>query len=367
MLASTGDGQATLKVGSQAFQVRTTTPLHVGERLNLEVTHAGRLLVLARREDTGGSPRAISHIASNILRQKLPVQRSLGETLGAIVALAEATPSAATPRDLRNLAQQLLGALPPRETLTNAAGVARALQWASSRSTWSPGLASALGKALEALPSSPGRQGAASPAAGTADEHPPLPGQRPVPQRRVPVPRELPSHEALRQQLQGASARVDLLALTAMFPRARERAALAAEIPLVSSGESAQVDVIGVRIAHEAVPAQPESEQSSRHARDEGEARHRWRVELAFDLPGLGPLNAVVKLSGKQDVAVRFRSREAPTAQYLQGQLPELDRRLLARGLSVQTLLAGVDAGAVDGPGASAGEQLLGPMVDERV
>lgn len=369
VLASTGHGQATLKVGPQAIQVRTTTPLQVGEQLNLEVTHAGRLLVLARRDGTAGTPRTIPQIASNLLRQQLPVQRSLGEALGAINTLAAASSSSPTvSRDLSNAAQQLLAALPRRQTLTDAEGLARTLRWATTGAASSPGLANLIAKVMAKMPLGAGGPAVGSSPAETADELPPLPGHRPVPQGRVPIQRELPSYDGLRQQLRGAGARIDLLALTAMFPRPRERVALASEIPVVSPGELGQVDVIGLRVAQEAIPAQREDEHAPPREGGEGEGarQHRWRVELAFDLPGLGPLEAVITLGREDEVAVKFRSRESPAAEVLQGQLVELDRRLRARGLTVDNLLAGRGLGPGGGGADQAGQHSLSPMVDER-
>ncbi|MEO0425297.1 MAG: flagellar hook-length control protein FliK [Pseudomonadota bacterium] len=369
VLASAGNGQATLKVGAQAIQVRTTTPLRVGEQLNLEVTHAGRLLVLARRDGTGDTPRTIPQVTTNLLRQQLPVQRSLGEALGAVGSLAAAGPSQSLPRDLSTAAQQLLASLPRRETLTDAEGIARALRWATTGSTFSPSLSNLLANVLGRLPAEGGRYPVATANAAAGDELPPLPGQRPVPQGRVPVQRELPSYDGLRQQLQGAGARIDLLALTAMFPRPRERAAFASEIPVASPGETGPVDVIGVRVAHEAIPAQSDAEHSARGEGSDGgdgERQHRWRVELAFDLPGLGPLDAVITLGRENEVAVSFRSREGATAEVVQGRLGDLDRRLLARGLTVDALLAGRDPGPEVAAAEHTAHHLLSPMVDER-
>ncbi len=60
----------------------------------------------------------------------------------------------------------------------------------------------------------------------------------------------------------------------------------------------------------------------------------RWRVQLAFDLPGLGPIQAQINLLGER-VSTHFWTHEAHTLPLLRQHLHELRRGMLAAGLEV--------------------------------
>ncbi len=376
VIATPQPGQATLKIGQQILQVRTTTSLAVGEQLSLQVTHAGRLLVLARRDEAPGATPgrgaagSLQDVTQGLLRQQLPAQRSLSELLAVTSALARSSAGAGASRTLppalHQAARGFLAALPRRADLTSPAGVARALQWSTTRSTTSSNLWKTIGALLAQVP--PDHPAAERRTAGpgaASDRLPPLPGHGPVPQARLMAGEGEPSSLELRRLVQGASARLDLLALTATLPRPRERAALAAEIPVQSAGEQYQSDVIGLRVAHEQASVEERDGRSgdARAGLDPQESTHRWRVELAFDLPGVGPLKAEVTLCEETHVSVCFRGAQGAAAARLQDRLGELAERLGARGLQVNTVQAGSES-ASQQPHPMTMRQ---PVVDEHV
>jgi hypothetical protein len=62
-----------------------------------------------------------------------------------------------------------------------------------------------------------------------------------------------------------------------------------------------------------------------------------WSVQLAFDLPGLGPMQAQVRLAGEQ-ISTRFWAEQTATLPLLREHLPELRQALLRIGLEVSEL-----------------------------
>ena len=72
------------------------------------------------------------------------------------------------------------------------------------------------------------------------------------------------------------------------------------------------------------------------HPGQEGEAP-RWSVQLALDLPGLGPLHARVSLQGER-VGTLFWAEQEETRELVAEHLAELRERLEAQGLAVSAL-----------------------------
>jgi hypothetical protein len=60
----------------------------------------------------------------------------------------------------------------------------------------------------------------------------------------------------------------------------------------------------------------------------------QWRVQLAFDLPGLGPMQAQINLQGER-VSTQFWATQADTLPLLREHLHELRRSMRAAGLEV--------------------------------
>jgi hypothetical protein len=85
-----------------------------------------------------------------------------------------------------------------------------------------------------------------------------------------------------------------------------------------------------------------------------------WSVQLAFDLPGLGPVQAQISLRG-ETVSTHFRAAQPETLPLLQAHLHELRRAMQAAGLDVDVIEC--RAGRI--PEESRPNR--GPLIDEQV
>ena len=183
---------------------------------------------------------------------------------------------------------------------------------------------------------------------------PPLRGQPPLPQVRgqASLQAQLPAallRTELLQQAEASVARVQLSQL-ASLPQGREAGMeWLLDLP-VRRGEDTDVWTLGIRRDHE------------QGGRDQEGQEPLWTVQLAFDLPGLGPMQARVSLRGEQ-VSTWFWTTQEAALPLLQAHLQELRRELEASGLRVAELhcLWGTMPGNAD---AAAARQ---PILDERV
>jgi hypothetical protein len=79
-----------------------------------------------------------------------------------------------------------------------------------------------------------------------------------------------------------------------------------------------------------------------------------WSVELALDLPGLGPLRARIQLLG-ESVSTAFWAEDEATAGRIDRELPRLRAALEARELEVAAMSASAGAPDEIAPGGSDG------------
>lgn len=200
-------------------------------------------------------------------------------------------------------------------------------------------------------PGSANPAGSPTPVTPGAPPPPPFPGAPLVPQSPVPASAEPPDNPVflrldLLQQTEAALARIHLNQL-ASLPREGEQRLVEwlFDIP-VRRGET--IDFWSARITRDgsegrtAEPAQP-----------------LWSVQLAFDLPGLGPVQARINLQGER-VSTWFRAARAETLPLLQAHLHELRQALLAAGLEVGTL--DCQAGGLAAPARNGTD----PLIDEQ-
>jgi len=159
---------------------------------------------------------------------------------------------------------------------------------------------------------------------------PPLRGAMPVPQSALQSGLELLNRAAdfridLLQQTEAALARIQLHQLAAL-PREGERGLLEwlLEVP-IRRGED--IDLWSMRVFAEHRQQQHETRQQAPN----------WSVQLAFDLPGLGPMQAQVQLAGEQ-VSTRFWAEHQDTLPLLRGHMHELRQALSEAGLDVGEL-----------------------------
>lgn len=158
---------------------------------------------------------------------------------------------------------------------------------------------------------------------------PPLRGQPPQPQARAQaslqaqMPTSLLRSELL-QQTEASVARLQLSQL-ASLPQGRDTGQeWLFDLP-VRRGE--ETDVWSLSIRHD-------DPSGSRSQEVQGPL---WTVQLAFDLPGLGPMQARVSLRGEQ-VSTWFWATRDEALPLLQQHLQELRRELEASGLRVGEL-----------------------------
>jgi flagellar hook-length control protein FliK len=159
---------------------------------------------------------------------------------------------------------------------------------------------------------------------------PPLRGSMPVPQPALQGKLALLARVAefrtdLLQQIEAALARIQLHQLAAL-PREGERGLLEwlLEVPIRRGDD---IDLWSMRIFAE-------------HRQQQHEVRRQvpsWSVQLAFDLPGLGPIQAQVQLAGEQ-VSTRFWAEQQDTLPLLREHMHELRQALSDAGLDVDQL-----------------------------
>lgn len=155
---------------------------------------------------------------------------------------------------------------------------------------------------------------------------PPRPGQPPQPQSVAAFARlaTLEPLELLRQS-EGALARVQLNQLASLAGERPATADWLIELPVRRDGD---IDLWGLRIGRE-------PDRDGAGAVENGVPG--WTVTLAFELPGLGPMQARIAVRGER-VSAQFFSPTLNIPPLIRTHLPLLDARLRAAGLEVGEL-----------------------------
>ena len=190
------------------------------------------------------------------------------------------------------------------------------------------------------------------PTAGAVTPAPPFAGVVPAPQAPVQATIDVLNRFGhlrldLLQQTEAALARIHLNQL-ASLPREAEHRLVEwlFDIP-VRRGDD--IDLWSARLYRDA------DGQSQQHEQPAAQ----WHIQLAFDLPGLGPMQAQINLQGER-VSTHFWASEANTLPLLREHLHELRRSLLAAGLEVGDI--DCQQGAIPGSATSVS---LDPLVNE--
>lgn len=183
---------------------------------------------------------------------------------------------------------------------------------------------------------------------------PPLRGQPPHPHARgaASLQAQQPAPLLRAELLQQAEASVARLQLSqlASLPQSRDTGLeWLLDLP-VRRGEETDVWSLGIR------------RDEPQGGRDQERLGPLWTVQLAFDLPGLGPIQARVSLRGEQ-VSTWFWATREVTMPLLQDHLQELRRELEASGLQVAQLHC--LHGSMPGNREAAASR--DPILDERV
>lgn len=153
---------------------------------------------------------------------------------------------------------------------------------------------------------------------------PTLPNSAPQPQRSAPanlanISNMLVLLQELGRQAEASLARTQLhqiASTTTVVDGNTQQWAL--ELPVRNQD---QVDIFDMVI-----------EDDQRRASDEDESQHRWSVNLAFDLPGLGPVHVKLQMIDNK-IATRFWAEEVHTSQLFQEHMGELLRRYHEHGV----------------------------------
>lgn len=183
---------------------------------------------------------------------------------------------------------------------------------------------------------------------------PPMRGQMPLPQARVAASLQaldpaISIRTDLQQQAEAAVARLHLHQLASLPQDKDSGLEWLFELPIRRGDDS---DVWSLQIRRD----------DGQGSRDRETHAPAWTVQLAFDLPGLGPMQARVMLRGEQ-ISTWFWATHEETVPFMQQHLLELRRELENAGLTVAEI--NCQHGRMPGDHSPAGHGR--PLLDERV
>ncbi|MBA5708065.1 flagellar hook-length control protein FliK [Pseudomonas fulva] len=329
--------------------VDSPRPLAIGSLLSARVQgdQSLQFVPLAGRQDQLGIAQ---HLGSQQNRQA-----SLPSLLAGLQQLAR---DPETDSALRTTVERLLGALPTAQQLGDAKAVAQALlnSGAFLEAKLMTGATAGLGADLKAnmlqlitqistnaaLGPPPASLAAAMPALvrnalGTLERvsPKPQPGAFPLPSRLLQA---LEDEGDLEQLLRLAAAAVSRLQSHAMsslqqsgtLENGNLQTTWQTEVPIRHGQEFVPLQV---KLQREETPQQ----QADREHQTPEALQPLWRIELAFDLAPLGPLQVQAQLTQGRLNGQLWAERE-PTVRLIEQQLGALRERLLARGLEVDEL-----------------------------
>lgn len=264
----------------------------------------------------------------------------------------------ATPLSPTNVTMAETGKPPPTSPVTTetakplpAATPDQAQRAIQSGQTLLPARPGAPTLAATALPSTAAAATSAPTITTGLNPPPPFPGVIPTPQASVQATLDLINRLGnlrldLLQQTEAALSRVQLSQL-ASLPREGERGLIEwlFDIP-VRRGED--IDLWSARMLRDSEEQQRNNDESA-----------SWSVQLAFDLPGLGPMQAQIQLRGER-VSTHFWASETDTLPLLREHLHELRNSFDAVGLEVGDI--DCQAGQIPQPG----KPPVNPLINEK-
>ena len=338
-------GTAEVRIGGLQIILKLPVATSAGDRLQLEVVKAGvqptlRLLLPASPmpATSPAIPAQLPPALSATLANLLPVQGSLAPLLATLTAAARNPAAiAGLSPDLQaailKAFQQLPSvaqALQPESLrqVVHASGLfyeARLAQLAANPPTRLEGDLKAVLLSLATRLRTRSEPAAPAPVRARHEPAPPRTGSGPVAQGRVTGEAALagaaPLPAALRAASEQALARLVLHQWNALENSESGQTRWLLELPLRSAGG---VDIVHLLLERE-------------RDRETGEQEPVWRVELALDLPNLGPLHIRITVSGKQ-VGAQVWAHDTHTATWIHEALPELRSALEERCLRVRDL-----------------------------
>ncbi len=362
---------AQILLNIQGIQARAARPpaltLQAGDRLQLEVLKNTNPLQLKLLE----LQPAASTIVNRALRTSLPRQQALPPLLANIEYLSR-HPAATNllDRPVRSTLQQLYYQLPTVASLRQPQALKQALELSgpflenhlhTTQQTPSLNLQQDLRVNLlrlatqlqhyiarEAGQVRPTRQQPQPPTSSNAprpqtesvpvSHHPVLPpistghpGQ-PTVAANLTQASPLRAAEQLLQQTEGVLARLHIHQLHHLKSEEAGRPAWSMELPVRSEQG---INLFDIRIHREPPFPVPWSNEDAQHKQPQAEPR--WSVRLAFDLEGLGPVQAVIALQQEQ-ISVHFHAQENQTSVLFNEYAEMLGSRLRQAGLEVATI-----------------------------
>ncbi len=388
---------AVLQVGTQTLTARMSFPVQPGQVLELQVQTLG-----PQPQLQAVRPGPVQDPALAALREALPRQDSLTPLL-ANVALLARTPAPPLPDLVTQALRTLFKTAPPVRQTTTREGLRQALEdsgvfmeaklareakdgtpaqpqkdfkaallnlrdalrkavttppkpsqtAAPTAAAETPSATQTLGEAARTAAAAPTPARAAATLVTTSE--PPLPDAHPQPQARAAATLQMldtdPSTNLHRllHQTEAALARVQLSQLSSQHvDRENAPPMWLLEIPL---RQGTRMDLLQLRIERDPAPG---------GGADTAKADHRWSVELALALDGLGPLHARVGVQGDRVSTVWWAERPE-SARTLRNNLNELESRLNSAGLEPTQLVCHEGAPPRSRPGSPSG-----PLVDEK-
>jgi hypothetical protein len=148
----------------------------------------------------------------------------------------------------------------------------------------------------------------------------------------------------LRNQVEGALARVQLNQLASMPTEDQTRQVWQFELPI---NRKEQSDSFLLRFERETRGSEPPRQ-------------IYWTVTLDFDIAPLGPISARLALHG-DEISSHFTAQLGETARRIASEMPKLEQALIKAGLSIRKLSA--TQGSVPKPEPQA---IPAPLLDER-
>lgn len=349
-------------LAGSSLTIDSPQPLRVGSLLSAQVQSSQALNFVAL-------PNRLDELA---LAQQLSTQQSRqGSLQSLLTALQNLPPPASDGADpltpsLRASIEQLLADLPDLTQMTSAKGVAQALSasglfmesrlLAGMNPTLVPDMKANLlrliTQILPGLPNNASYDAAAAAntlarampsvirnALGTLGlvAAPSQPTNFPLPARTLGSPQDKDDLETLLKLAAGAISRLQSHQLGGL-----EQTRTHADGTQVTTWQLE----IPMRNAHDIVPLQvkvqreekPETDDHAQGAHAEQREKEKlWRVELAFDLEPLGPLQVQAQLIAGNIASQLWAEREG-SAELIAGELDNLRARLVACGLNVKEL-----------------------------
>ncbi len=329
------DGRATLVVADRLLEVRSPLPLTVGQQLKLVAELSGDRLML-RLLDPPSPNAADKDVIAGALRAALPKQGDLGTLFRTLAAVMKSPPSPVRagvptepplPKEVLQLAKQILAASPSREQIATPEGlksaVARSGLFLEARLAAGnpppPGGdvkadLTRLAAVLRNLPDTP----LLNPAALAAAPRPIVAGKQDGAALRL-----ADAAFTILRQTEGALGRSRVTQFQTVERSTPQNPDWLMDIPV--RGQQQEPDQLKLRIRRE---------QGGQEGNDRPEG---WSVTISHEDGEHGGLDMVVKLLG-EEVSVTIWTEREETAELFSENLDLLHRRLIEAGLTVGRL-----------------------------